>query len=804
MCYRIILVLFFFSVSIFSQTTINWQYVGPKQTNEQVKGLFQSVWVDSSNTNFVLAGSACGGLFKCENAKDSLPIWDNISDTYDGMNFGVSDIVVKPNTNNKVIYISTSQIGGGMPLIYGNGILKTMDGGITWQSIGPKAEKENLFPFYGLKMNPENSDEMIAYSKFDLYITTDDWKTYKKIELPLEKEKELNICDVEFAPFENGKFYASSRTYNHFNAKLFQLKNFGNNIEDITPKNKEIERIEISTIYNQKYKGKFFIASGVSEIFINYFNGNFFSENLNKQGVYQTAGGAYWNLEFEVNQTDTNVIYVAMTEVSRSLDGGKTFIKIASYNGPNTHADVRGIHLSNSSNKGLKDKLFLANDGGISYLKDSEKIMWASLNGIGLNANMFWGIDVAQSDTLFVAGGTQDNGDFILKENTNHNNIYSCGDGYLAAVINEHSFVGECNAPSLIYWDLKTQHYNYLTVSDNKYQGRRPILFIDSTVYIGHHDIWQMKQHHLESHQSQFDTLTKIPYYYNENGSIKNNDIKSFAKNKNKLVLSYSNPNWGDKNNIGKLFYCEDISNKKPSWLDLSPIATYTNGLEICRWSEITSLQFDIKSLNTFYFISRDVFNQTNSHIYKMCYYIDSNKCSITEITYNLPKLGINKIIIDKYSNLMYAGVDDGVYYRDMINDTLNWHKLNTSANKLPNVMILDLVINYATNTLFTSAFGRGVYKTQLISNTKNEITISKNKTENQPIKIDGLLTIEKKKIYTINSKFILTKGSVIHLHKGSVLMIENKNLIRDENNKIISIDNFIKKHKTAKIISLK
>ncbi len=806
--YKIFIILFFsFSIYFSQNTTTKWDYVGPKQTSEQVKGLIQSIWVDSTNANFVLAGSACGGLFKTENAMDSIPNWINITESYNGINFGISGIVVKPNSSNKTILVTTEQIGGGMPLIFGNGILKTTNGGLNWQAIGPKGEKENLFPLYGLKANCENDKEMIAYSKHDVYITTDDWETYKKIELPLKNTTEAyhdwSICDVEFAPFETGKFYISTRTYNYYEPKLFVCTNYGSNLEDITPATFKSERIEISTIFLPKFKSKFFIATGWGQVFIQYFNGKKFSPNLNAQPITQTFGGAYWNLEFEVNQIDTTVIYVAMTEVSRSLDGGKTFNTIAGYNAHNTHADVRAMTIANNSINGLNDKLFLANDGGVSFLQNCKSILWKNLNGSGLNANMFWGIDVAQSDSLFVVGGTQDNGDFILKNNVNYNNVSACGDGYLAAVIDEHSAVAECNAPSIIYWNLKKQQHHYLNVPDEYFEGKRPITFIDSVVYIGHHDIWRLSKQNLENAITHFEKFTDIPFYKNASESKKNTSIKSFAINKNSAIVCYSNPNWDDKNNTGKLFFCNNLNSKTQNWIDLTPIAVHGNSLEICRWSEITALTFDSKNTTKFYFISQDVFNQTNSRLFEMNYDVDSNKCRINEITYNLPKLGINKLIIDKYSNLMYAGGNDGVYYRDLITDTLTWHKLNGITNKLPNVMVLDLVINYATNTLFVSAYGRGVYETQLLGNFKTATIISKNRIEKEPLKIDGNLTIEKKKKITIASKLILTKGSTINLHKGSTLVIENTNLIRNENNEVVLIDNFVKKHKTAKLVFL-
>ncbi|MCW3075480.1 MAG: glycosyl hydrolase, partial [Bacteroidetes bacterium] len=529
-----------------------------------------------------------------------------------------------------------------------------------------------------------------------------------------------------------------------------------------------------------------------------YFNGQFF--NLNNTPVNHAFSSAHWNLELTVNKSDTNIIYLGMTEISRSINGGKTFEKIGSYNGHNIHADVRAIYLEKSTAGGKGDVFLVANDGGISLLDPLMQPAWKSLNGIGLNANQFWGIDVAQSDTLLIAGGTQDNGGFMITSDGNENTMGSCGDGYLGLVLDKHSAIIECNPPSLFYHNNQTHQNIYLQVNDARRETRRPLAQKDSFVYVGYGDVWRIKKQSLQNGSAVFQNFTNFAIQKDADGTVKNNIIRCLSiGEKNSALISYSNPNWAAKENTGKLFFCQNIQHKNSQWTDLTPLLN-DKGFEVCRWSEITALEVDIYDPLKFYLLSRDVSDQTTVLLYRVEYFPDSNKCSIQKINSNLPAIGINKIRTDKYSGITYLAGDDGVYYSNLNADSVIWKKLNTEAFKLPSVMVMDLAINYVNNTLVAGTYGRGIWQTCLVSSLLIQKYIGYNTTENDAVKVDGKLSVGRKKIYSLNSKLIVTKGSSIELKKGSTLIIK-KEMVRDENNKLIDLDLIMQKNRGAKVI---
>jgi len=797
-CFLQILTLLF-SFAIKAQNPGEWTYVGPKENQEQVKGFIKALWVDENDLNFVLAGGGSAGLFKSENAMSEKPQWKNITDSYGGINFGVSDIVVIPNTGRKSIYISTAH-QSGLPIGYGNGILKSIDGGATWLHVGPAPQDENLLALDGLVANTENYNEMIAYSSNEVFITRDAWHTYSTVNFPIDKQdKNVSFSDADFAPFEPGKFYICTRTNDHYDAKLFLCENYGEKITEISPKDIKAGRIEVTTVFRENFKSKFYVALGTQDMFIKFFDGKSFSKNLNSTPVNHTFATPYWNLELCVNQQDTNVMYLSLTETSRSVDGGKTFQKLNFYNAHNTHADVRAMLLAKSTKGGMNDALFLGNDGGVSFIQKYAPADWKNLNGAGLDANQFWGISVAQSDTLFVAGGTQDNGGFLITDKYNINTMNNCGDGYLALAIDKHSAIVECNVPSMFYHNIETNQHIYLPIADSRCEGRRPLLLRDSFIYAGYHDLWRISKASLKKGKINFTKITSIPLEERGASIYRNNGIKCMDIGPlNTAVICYGGPNWMEENKA-KVYFCRDFKNNNNEWVDITPLLVHGQ-FEVCRWTEINAIEMDLYNPFRFYIVSRDEFNQTNCKLFSVQYKPDSNKCVLQNFTYDLPKLGMNKIKTDRFSGVTYLACDNGVYYSDLRDENIIWTKLNGN-NKLPNVMVLDVDINYVANTLFAGTYGRGVWQTRPVNSLKTNRYISKTSTENNAIKVDGQLTIGKKKTYTINSKLIITKGSRIELKAKSLLVIRDKNLIKDENNKHIDINSYLLKSKSARVL---
>jgi hypothetical protein len=782
---KIILIFCFFALFGLSQTK-GWEYVGPKTINQQVKGYFASVWVDALNSNYVLAGTSSGGLFISKNANDSMPNWRNLMDNLLGPVNGVSDIVVNPNKDNKTIFVSTLTYCGGMIKPQGAGILKTTDEGKNWQSVGPQNGNNN--PMFGLISHPTNPNQMLAYSQHSLYITFDAWETFKSIDIDLKPDAQWFFSDAEFAPHFNNKLYICTRTNNKNEAKLFEINTQTNASTDITPKDVKASRIEVETLLNPKFKNKFYMAYGTEVVNIRYFNGTSFTKDLN-QPFTQTHGLTFWNFEFRVNQQDTNIMYVGLTECSRSLDGGKTFQKIANYNMHNMHADVRGSFLLPNN------KLYIANDGGISLLADSKNIKWKSLNGYNLDANQFFGSGVLQSDSLFIVGGTQDDGGFFITENKILNNMYQCGDGYHGEVLDKNNAIINCNGASSYLYNINTGVQTYIGINEPHY-GKRELMVVDSFIYTAYHNIWRANVNKLISGNLKFENVTNIKDVYNKENVLRNKHINSYdIKANGECIIAYGLPNWEDPKNIGKLYYFKNAFTKTEP-IDLTE-KIYINGLEINRWFEINAIKFSKTENNKFYFSAFDYFDNQAASIYEATFDYENDNCTLKQINTNLPKTGIACIKLNEFNGDIFVGTHAGVYYKST-NDSL-WTKLSFQTNNMPNVMVFDIDFNYQTNTLYASTHGRGIWRCQIPFNNTNNLKYGA-EVINEPISVNGQLIVSKKSKLELNNKLFLYPNSSIYLNKKSTLII-NKNMLRNNYNEVIDINKVIIKNKRSKLI---
>ncbi len=764
-----------------------WEYVGPKNTDQQIKGYFGSIWVDENNTNFALAGSSAAGLFVTENANDSLPQWRNLMDNITEPVNGVSDIVVFPNTNHQTIYVSSLTYCGGINSPQGAGILKTINGGKNWEKVGP--QKGNNNPMFGLASNPLNQQEMLAYNQHSVYVTSDGWQTFKIMDIPLAKDITWFFCDADFAPYVKGKAYVCLRTNSKNEAKILELNLINNTFKDITPSDVKAERIELETVLNPKFANKFYVAYGSENVRIRYYNGKDFSKDLN-QPFSHAAGGTYWNFEFRVNPNDTNVMYVGLTECSRSLDGGKTFEKIAYYNMLNMHADVRGMILLPN------DKLYIANDGGISLLKNAKNIQWRSLNGYGLDGNQFFGAGVLQSDSLFIAAGAQDNGGFFITDHKTQNNMYHCGDGYHAEVLDENHAIINCNGSSSYLYNRNNGFQVYLSIPD-PYFGKREIFIQDSFVYTGYRNIWRAKIKDLINEKTEFTNLTNFKDFRNQQNVIRNQHINSFdVRSNGEAIVSFGLPNWEDPKNVGKLFYFKSLGKKDSEPIDLTEQIN-DKSLVLNRWFEINTIKFDLTEKNKFYITAHDYFDNQSTYVYEVLFDPDSVKCYLKDIKYNLPKTGIPCLKINKQNGDIYVGTHAGVYYKSK-EDTL-WTKLESKNKSLPNVFVFDLDFNYQSNLLYASTHARGIWRCYIppgkIENIRFKTAIIK-----KEVTLNGQLDIKRKSKVELKNKLFLCPGAKIKIGKNATLIV-SKELVRNHLNQIEDINKYIIKNNSGKLI---
>jgi hypothetical protein len=97
-----------------------------------VSGRVSAIAVDPTDPNTVYCGGAQGGVWKTTNALAPTPTWTPISDFEASLAIG--DIAIDPVDHN-IIYVGTGEANGSCDSYYGQGILRSTDGGSTWTQL---------------------------------------------------------------------------------------------------------------------------------------------------------------------------------------------------------------------------------------------------------------------------------------------------------------------------------------------------------------------------------------------------------------------------------------------------------------------------------------------------------------------------------------------------------------------------------------------------------------------------------------------------------------------------------------------
>jgi hypothetical protein len=120
-----------------ASSSTRWTLIGPQPTDTPyndpiVAGRVTALAVDPTNSNVVYAGAAEGGVWK---TTDGGVHWTPLADTQPSL--AVGSIAIDPS-NHSTIYVGTGEENYSNDSYYGEGILKSTNGGTSWTQIkGP-------------------------------------------------------------------------------------------------------------------------------------------------------------------------------------------------------------------------------------------------------------------------------------------------------------------------------------------------------------------------------------------------------------------------------------------------------------------------------------------------------------------------------------------------------------------------------------------------------------------------------------------------------------------------------------------
>lgn len=629
--------------------------------------------------NVVFCGTPAGGLWKTTNLGGS---WTPLTDHLPSI--GVSGIAIHPS-NPGLIYILTGD-GDGADT-YCIGVLKSADGGLTWQQTGLNFGPSQLIRGYKLIMYPNNPDAMLAATSTGLLRTLNGGASWTNA-------RSGHFVDIEFHPANPSVIYASTKD------QIFRSLNGGedwNAVSSGLPSGENRIALGVSPA-NPDY---LYALTGPAEgdgvfkgLFRSVNSGATFSTQATTPNIlgYPTDGSddrsqSAYDLAIAVDPDNGETVITGGINVWRSTNGGLSLDITAHWYYPSlplnglqyTHADIHELVYSPHDGS-----LWCGSDGGI-FVSYDDGLSWedkSSVGAPGLSITQFYRISSFPGSTNIIIGGTQDNG----------SNRWD-GDG------NIRHFDGADGMDCMIHpvFPMVQYHTRQNGGLRKSFDGGESHYGIKPGVASGY---WITP---LAMHPTDPETIYAAyqdTVYKSANGG---DDWVPYvpalgAGTFRSLHVAPANPDVIYAATDLRIFRTD---NGGDSWTEI------TSGLPASTSARMTMIATDADNPQEVW-VTLSGFIAANK-----VFYSSNGGETWQNRSASLPNLPVNCIVYDPLEtggdNTVYIGTDVGVYYRD--SSLSQWIPYNAG---LPNVPVFDLEVHAATAMLRAGTFGRGIWETPL------------------------------------------------------------------------------------------
>ena len=194
-----------------STSNSNWIELGPINTpiilsngKKRGNGRINCIAFDPFDKNIIWVGSPGGGLWKSTDGGNS---WSTNTDNLPVI--GVSYIAINP-TNPQEMYITTGDAHASDT--YSIGILKSIDGGVTWDTTGIQFPVPSNKMVNKLLIHPTHTDSLFAATDERIMISPDGGQSWSVAQNSSGSNLIGRFRDIEFKPNNPNVLYAVKQT----------------------------------------------------------------------------------------------------------------------------------------------------------------------------------------------------------------------------------------------------------------------------------------------------------------------------------------------------------------------------------------------------------------------------------------------------------------------------------------------------------------------------------------------------------------------------------------------------------------
>lgn len=667
-------------------STSDWTCLGTDNSPGGYNGIgrINSVAFHPTDLSKYWVGSAGGGLWvTSDNGVTWLAVTDNIG------SLKINDVVLAPDfVTSNTMYIATGD-KDQYPSSYSVGVLKSIDGGLTWNPTGL------VFPMNANKtinkiiINPLNPNEIVVATSSGIRRSIDggdSWTTALA---------SSDLMDVEAKPGDFNTLYASTR-----DGVVHRSTNSGSTwsivFYGVSPR-----RIELAVSPNQPDWVYFGLVNSDEGLYGVYksedsgasFNQVFDGTNLNLLSYSSDGSGTdgigWYAMTISVSPNDANSIILGSVNTWRSLDGGLSWEIVSHWYGADgiqeVHAD-KHIHCYRDNGD-----LFEGNDGGIYLSLDNGTTWQDKTNGIIIS--QMYKLGVSQSDSDEVITGLQDNGTKLLSSDAwadvKGGDGMECIIDYVNTDVQYGTYTNGQISRTIDHWSSSVE----IQPSEAGEGAWVTPYIIDpndtNILYAGYADVWRTVDR-----GDNWELISSM----NSGQSLRSMAIA--PSNSDILYVADNTKIW--KTADGGISWDNITAGIPASSNNITYIAVKDNDPNTV-WVSLAG------------FSSQKVYQSTNGGD------------TWVNISSGLPSIPVYTIVYNKKSsviNQLFVGTELGVYVK---NGDSDWELFN---NGLPNVKIGELEIFYSSNLedirLKAATYGRGLWETPLyIADSSHAGTIS-------------------------------------------------------------------------------
>lgn len=383
----------------------NWMPLGPETWTDVTGhwnpglGRINVIARDPSDPMTIYIGAPSGGLWK---TTDEGANWQVLTDQLPVL--GVSAIAINP-VNTDIIYIGTGDKDAGDN--YSIGVLKSTDGGITWEVTGLDWEITMSRVISKLLIHPANPDILLAGTSNGVYKTVDAGATWYNV-------LSGDIDDMEFKPGDPNTVYAVTESF-------FRSTNGGESFSQVGGMPSP-DRVQIAvTEANPSYVYAFIYENGI-------YRSENSGDSFTMRSSSPTEGNQGWyDLAMAVSHVNPEEVHIGEINTYRSLNGGQSWTQTTDWTWGNqigyTHCDIHEMVFYGGT-------LYVGSDGLISKSTDNGN-NWTDLT-TGICIRQFYRIAGSKTNPYKLMGGSQDNGTSVYTDD--HWHEWLGADGMEAAI----------------------------------------------------------------------------------------------------------------------------------------------------------------------------------------------------------------------------------------------------------------------------------------------------------------------------------------------------------------------------------